>query len=67
MVMDADSTIAPEFLEVALGLLENDRDLVAVGGLFYGEDGGAWSASSSATSTPATSASSRASWAGCSS
>ena len=37
MVMDADSTIAPEFLEVALGLLESDRDLIAVGGLFYGE------------------------------
>ena len=40
MVMDADSTIAPEFLEVGLGLLEGDRDLIAVGGLFYGEDGG---------------------------
>ena len=38
--MDADSTIAPEFLEVALGLLEDDPDLIAVGGLFYGEDGG---------------------------
>ena len=25
---------------MALGLLEEDRDLVAVGGLFYGEDGG---------------------------
>ncbi len=40
MVMDADSTLAPEFLEVALGLLEDDHELVAVGGLFYGEDGG---------------------------
>ncbi len=40
MVMDADSTIAPEFLEVALGLLEQDQDLMAVGGLFYGEAGG---------------------------
>ena len=40
MVMDADSTIAPEFLEVALGLLEADQYLMAVGGLFYGEDGG---------------------------
>ena len=39
LVMDADSTIAPDFLEVALGLLEEDEDLVAVGGLFYGEDG----------------------------
>ena len=40
MVMDADSTLAPGFLEVALGLLEGDRDLVAVGGLFFGESGG---------------------------
>ena len=40
MVMDADSTLAPEFLEVALGLLESDRYLIAVGGLFYGESGG---------------------------
>ena len=38
--MDADSTLAPEFLEVALDLLEADRELVAVGGLFYGESGG---------------------------
>ena len=40
LVMDADSTLSPDFLEVALGLLEDDPDLVAVGGLFYGEDGG---------------------------
>ena len=40
MVMDADSTISPDFLEVALGLLEDDPDLMAVGGLFFGEDGG---------------------------
>ena len=40
MVMDADSTISPDFLEVALGLLEDDPDLMAVGGLFSGEDGG---------------------------
>ena len=40
LVMDADSTITPDFLEVALGLLEEDQDLIAVGGLFYGEDGG---------------------------
>ena len=40
MVMDADSTISPDFLEVALGLLEEDPDLIAVGGLFYGENGG---------------------------
>ena len=40
MVMDADSTISPDFLEVAIRLLEEDPDLVAVGGLFYGEKGG---------------------------
>ncbi|WP_019135481.1 glycosyltransferase family 2 protein [Cellulomonas massiliensis] len=40
LVMDADSTIDPEFLEVAMGLLEEDPDLMAVGGLFYGEPGG---------------------------
>ncbi len=40
MVMDADSTISPDFLEIALGLLEDDPDLMAVGGLFFGEDGG---------------------------
>ena len=40
LVMDADSTIAPVFLESALGRLEADPNLVAVGGLFYGEDGG---------------------------
>ena len=40
LVMDADSTITPNFLEVALGLLESDPDLIAVGGLFYGDDGG---------------------------
>ena len=40
LVMDADSTIAPVFLQSALGRLEDDPNLVAVGGLFYGEDGG---------------------------
>ncbi|MET1059856.1 MAG: glycosyltransferase family 2 protein, partial [Nocardioides sp.] len=40
LVMDADSTISDEYLEVGLGLLEADEDLMAVGGLFYGEDGG---------------------------
>lgn len=40
MVMDADSTISPRFLEVALGMLDDDPDLMAVGGLFSGEDGG---------------------------
>ena len=41
LVMDADSTLAPDFLDVALGLMESDPSLVAVGGLFYGENGGA--------------------------
>ena len=40
MVMDADSTISPEFIETAVSLLEADSDLMAVGGLFYGENGG---------------------------
>ena len=39
MVMDADSVIGPEFLETAMGRLEEDPDLIAVGGVFYGEDG----------------------------
>ena len=40
LVMDADSTIVPDYLEVGLGLLEADGDLMAVSGLFYGEQGG---------------------------
>ncbi len=39
MVMDADSVIVPEFLETAMGRLEEDPDLIAVGGVFYGEGG----------------------------
>jgi len=39
MVMDADSTIVPDFLEVAMSRLDADADLIAVGGIFYGEDG----------------------------
>jgi cellulose synthase/poly-beta-1,6-N-acetylglucosamine synthase-like glycosyltransferase len=39
MVMDADSMIVPEFLETAMERLEGDSDLIAVGGLFYGEHG----------------------------
>ena len=39
MVMDADSVIVPEFLETAMGRLDADPDLIAVGGVFYGEDG----------------------------
>ncbi len=40
MVMDADSIVVPEFLETAMGRLEADPDLIAVGGVFYGEEGG---------------------------
>jgi cellulose synthase/poly-beta-1,6-N-acetylglucosamine synthase-like glycosyltransferase len=40
MVMDADSVIVPAFVETALGRLEADPDLIAVGGVFYGEPGG---------------------------
>lgn len=39
MVMDADSSLSPNFLEVALGRLQEDPDLMAVGGVFYGESG----------------------------
>jgi poly-beta-1,6-N-acetyl-D-glucosamine synthase len=39
MIMDADSTIVPEFLETGMGRMEADPDLIAVGGVFYGEDG----------------------------
>ena len=37
--MDADSTITPDFLETGLGRMDDDPDLIAVGGLFSGEDG----------------------------
>jgi len=39
MVMDADTTLDPGFLEGATRRLTDDRALMAVGGLFYGEDG----------------------------
>ncbi len=39
MIMDADSVIVPEFLPTAMARLEDDPDLIAVGGVFYGEDG----------------------------
>jgi cellulose synthase/poly-beta-1,6-N-acetylglucosamine synthase-like glycosyltransferase len=39
LVMDADSTIGPQFLEDGLRRLEEDPTLMAVGGLFYGEPG----------------------------
>lgn len=39
MVMDADTTLDAGFLENAVTRLTNDRALMAIGGLFYGEDG----------------------------
>src|SRR6185312_6205369 len=40
MVMDADSVITTDFLATALGRLEDEPDLMAVGGVFNGEPGG---------------------------
>lgn len=39
MVMDADTTLDDGFLEAAVRRLTDDRALMAVGGLFYGEEG----------------------------
>ncbi len=39
MVMDADTTLDQGFLAAAVRRLTDDRALMAVGGLFYGEDG----------------------------
>lgn len=39
MVMDADTTLDPGFLEGATRRMTDDRALMAIGGLFYGEDG----------------------------
>lgn len=39
LVMDADTSLVPEFLDVAAGHLEDDPELAAVGGVFYGEPG----------------------------
>lgn len=39
LVMDADTSLVPEFIEVAAGHLERDEELAAVGGIFYGEEG----------------------------
>jgi biofilm PGA synthesis N-glycosyltransferase PgaC len=38
MIMDADTTLDPGFLSAAVRRLAEDRALMAVGGLFYGED-----------------------------
>jgi biofilm PGA synthesis N-glycosyltransferase PgaC len=40
MIMDADTTLDQGFLEVARRRFTDDRALLAVGGLFYGEEGG---------------------------
>jgi biofilm PGA synthesis N-glycosyltransferase PgaC len=39
MVMDADTTLDDGFLEAAVQRMTDDRALLAVGGLFYGEEG----------------------------
>ncbi len=39
MVMDADTSLAPEFLSTAADRLESDTELTAVGGVFFGEGG----------------------------
>ena len=39
LVMDADTRLDERFLEVGAAHLENDPELAAVGGVFYGEDG----------------------------
>lgn len=40
MVMDADTALDDGFLEVAVRRFADDRALMAVGGLFYGDEGG---------------------------
>ena len=40
LVMDADTSLGPRFIEAAAHRLEADPELAAVGGLFYGEGGG---------------------------
>ncbi|MCW4384215.1 glycosyltransferase family 2 protein [Salinibacterium sp. SYSU T00001] len=40
MVMDADTTLDDGFLATAVNAFTQDRALMAVGGLFYGEEGG---------------------------
>jgi poly-beta-1,6-N-acetyl-D-glucosamine synthase len=39
MVMDADTTLDAGFLETAAQRMTDDRSLMAIGGLFYGEEG----------------------------
>ena len=40
LVMDADTSLGPQFIETAASQLEADPELAAVGGVFYGEPGG---------------------------
>lgn len=39
LVMDADTSLGPRFIEVATSNLERDPELAAVGGVFFGEPG----------------------------
>ena len=39
MIMDADTTLDDGFLEAVVSRMTSDRGLMAVGGLFYGEEG----------------------------
>jgi cellulose synthase/poly-beta-1,6-N-acetylglucosamine synthase-like glycosyltransferase len=39
MVMDADTSLGPQFIEVAAQRLADDPELTAVGGVFYGDGG----------------------------
>ena len=39
MVMDADTSLSPRFLEVGAQRFVQDPELTSVGGVFYGEDG----------------------------
>lgn len=39
LVADADTRLSERFLEVGAGCLEEDPELAAVGGVFYGEEG----------------------------
>ena len=40
LVMDADTRLDPRFIAVATAELEHDPELSAVGGVFYGDEGG---------------------------
>lgn len=39
LVMDADTSLSPRFIEVAAARFTEDPELTAVGGVFFGEDG----------------------------